>query len=204
MLLFLDVISPLPEFLVIEDNKVILHRKIIDNESDKLSDNIFQAFIGLNKGLNLIQNLEKIVITIGPGSYTSLRVGAAFVSGLHILKDIHLCSFSISDIINFKLNINNKNNSGFYLESANEQKFFCYLEKNNKIMYSKIENGSFIIPNQIDTIFYNISKLNLEIKNIKQYKFSFAEELLKNHSKLNFQKNEILKPIYISNNKVLN
>ena len=82
MLLFLDVISPLPEFLVIEDNKVILHRKIIDNESDKLSDNIFQAFIGLNKGLNLIQNLEKIVITIGPGSYTSLRVGAAFVSGL--------------------------------------------------------------------------------------------------------------------------
>ena len=40
MLLFLDVISPLPEFCVIDDNKVILKEKIIQNETDRLSDNI--------------------------------------------------------------------------------------------------------------------------------------------------------------------
>ena len=35
MLLFLDVISPIPEFFIIEDNKVILQRKIINKESEK-------------------------------------------------------------------------------------------------------------------------------------------------------------------------
>ena len=43
MLLFLDVISPIPEFCLIEDNKVVLKRKIITNETDRLSDNIIQS-----------------------------------------------------------------------------------------------------------------------------------------------------------------
>jgi len=53
MLLFLDVISPIPEFLLIEDNKVILQRKIINKESEKLSDNIF--LYSLKKRGNLIK-----------------------------------------------------------------------------------------------------------------------------------------------------
>ena len=37
---------------------------------------------------HLTKNLKKISTTIGPGSYTSLRVGAAFISGLNISKEI--------------------------------------------------------------------------------------------------------------------
>ncbi len=88
MLLFLDVISPLPEFFLIEDNKVIFSRKIIENTSEKLSDNILETYIQIDKDLNLSKNLKKISITIGPGSYTSLRVGAAFISGLYISKNL--------------------------------------------------------------------------------------------------------------------
>ena len=88
MLLFLDVISPLPEFCVIDDNKVILQEKIIQNETDKLSDNIIQTYIEIDKRLNLTKNLKKISTTIGPGSYTSLRVGSAFISGLMISRNI--------------------------------------------------------------------------------------------------------------------
>ena len=90
MLLFLDVISPIPEFLLIEDNKVILQRKIINNESEKLSDNIFEIYMQINNHYNLDQKLKKISITIGPGSYTSLRVGASFVAGLTTVSYTHL------------------------------------------------------------------------------------------------------------------
>ena len=52
MLLFLDVVSPIPEFSIIDDKKVLLQKKIISQKSDKLSDNIFQTYIKLSKVLN--------------------------------------------------------------------------------------------------------------------------------------------------------
>ena len=99
MLLFLDVISPIPEFCVIDDNKLILKEKIIQNETDRLSDNIIQSYIEIDKRLNLTQNLKKIATTIGPGSYTSLRVGSAFISGLMISRKISYYPLSIEDIL---------------------------------------------------------------------------------------------------------
>ena len=60
MLLFLDVVSSIPEFSLIEDNKVILRRKIIREETEKLSDNIFEVYTQINKEVNLQQNLELI------------------------------------------------------------------------------------------------------------------------------------------------
>ena len=82
MILFLDVISSIPEFCVIDDNKIILKQKITKSETDKLSDNIIQSYIEIDKRLNLTKNLKKISTTIGPGSYTSLRVGSAFMLSL--------------------------------------------------------------------------------------------------------------------------
>ena len=94
MLLFLDVVSPIPEFFVIEDNKLIYNQKITKKPQDKLSDHIFQVYTKMEKKFNFSDNLKKIAITTGPGSYTSLRVGAAFISGLHISKKIVFYPFS--------------------------------------------------------------------------------------------------------------
>ena len=204
MLLFLDVISPIPEFLLIEDNKVILQRKIINKESDKLSDNIFEIYMQINNHYNLDQKLKKISITIGPGSYTSLRVGASFVAGLTISKKLLFYSFSIDDIFKFELNNQNNNNAGIYINSANNQNFICILDNNNKIQYFKLEDDKFVLPENINTILYNEKKLDLSDKNIEQFKFSFAENLFQNYKRLDFSLNQIVKPIYISNNKILN
>ena len=204
MLLFLDVISPIPEFLLIEDNKVILQRNIINKESDKLSDNIFEIYMQINNHYNLDQKLKKISITIGPGSYTSLRVGASFVAGLTISKKLLFYSFSIDDIFKFELNNQNNNNAGIYINSANNQNFICILDNNNKIQYFKLEDDKFVLPENINTILYNEKKLDLSDKNIEQFKFSFAENLFQNYKRLDFSLNQIVKPIYISNNKILN
>ena len=158
----------------------------------------------INNHYNLDQKLKKISITIGPGSYTSLRVGASFVAGLTISKKLLFYSFSIDDIFKFELNNQNNNNAGIYINSANNQNFMCILDNKNKIHYYKLEDDNFVLPENINTILYNEKKLDLSDKNIEQFKFSFAENLFQNYKRLDFSLNQIVKPIYISNNKILN
>ncbi len=203
MLLFLDIISPIPEFCVIDDNKVILQEKIIQNETDKLSDNIIQSYIEIDKRLNLTQNLKKISTTIGPGSYTSLRVGSAFISGLIISRKIPYYPLSIEDILNFNLKISSNNNLGVFITSSNNQQFLCYKNKDNVMEYNKIENNKYSIPKYIELILFNKTKIN-ENNKLEQIQFSFFEEFYKNYYNLTFKKNIIIKPIYISNNQLLN
>ena len=203
MLLFLDVISSIPEFCVIDDNKVILQEKIIQNETDRLSDNIIQSYIAIDKRLNLTQNLKKISTTIGPGSYTSLRVGSAFVSGLMISRKIPYYPLSIDDILNFNSKKYYKKNLAVFITSSNDQQFLCYKNKDNEMEYNKIENNKCSIPKHIELILFNKTELN-ENNKLHQIQFSFFEEFYKNYNNLNFKKNIIIKPIYISNNQLLN
>ena len=203
MLLFLDIISSLPEFCVIDDNKVILQQKITQYETDRLSDHIIQSYIEIDKRLNLTSNLTKISSTIGPGSYTSLRVGSAFISGLMISHKIPYCPLSIENILNFNLIKYSKKNLGVFITSSNNQKFLCYKIKDNKMEYYKIENNKYSIPQHIDLILFNNSKIN-ENNEIEQMQFSFFEDFYNNYNNLTFKKNIIIKPIYISNNLILN
>ena len=203
MLLFLDVISSIPEFCVIDDNKVILREKIIQNETDRLSDNIIQSYKEIDKRLNLTQNLKKISTTIGPGSYTSLRVGSAFISGLMISHKIPYYPISIEDILNFNSKKSSKNNLGVFITSSNNQEFLCFKNKDNEMEYNKIENNKCSIPKHIELILFNKTQINVNNK-LEQIQFSFFGEFYKNYNNLNFKKNIIIKPIYISNNQLLN
>ena len=204
MFLFLDVVNPIPEFFIFDDNKLILSKKIIYNDSQKLSDYIFQSYIEINTQLNLNKYITKVGITIGPGSFTSLRVGAALISGIYISKNLPFCTISAYDIINFKSDKKLLQNTGVFMHSANDQKFFCNLNKDKIIEYSKIEDKEFSLPKNIDLIYYNHKKMDLQSTNCNQIKFSFEDEVLKNLEKIKFITNNIIKPIYISNNSILN
>ena len=201
MLLFLDLISPISEFSIIEDNKLILNKKITNVSNDKLSDCIFQIYQEIEKEINITKYLKKIVLTIGPGSYTNLRVGSAFALGLKISLKIPIYPFSINDLVTIK-KLNLDENNAFYIYSANQQKFLCELNSNKDITYTKIDDDKFILPEQVDKLYYNYKKINS--KSVIQIKFSILEELLQNNKYLIFNKNEIINPIYISNNEVLN
>ena len=203
MLLFLDIISSIPEFCVIDDNKIILQQKITQSETDKLSDNIIQSYIEIDKQLDLTKNLKKISTTIGPGSYTSLRVGSAFISGLMISHKIPYYPLTIEDILNFNAIKHSKKNLAIFIISSNKQKFLCYKINDNKMEYYKIENNKYSIPKHIDLILFNKSKIN-ENNQLEQIKFSFFEEFYNNYNNLTFKKNIVIKPIYISNNQLLN
>ena len=203
MLLFLDIISSIPEFSVIDDNKVILQQKITQSETDKLSDNIIQSYIEMDKRLNLSKNLKKISVTIGPGSYTSLRVGSAFISGLVISRKIPFYPFSIEDILNYNSKKYQKKYLGVFITSSNCQEFLCYRNKDNVLEYYKIENNKYLIPKYIELILFNKIKI-IETNKFQQIQFSFFDEFYKNYKNISFTNKSIIKPIYVSNNQLLN
>ena len=74
MILFLDVISPEPKFVLIDNNKTIESLHILDGNYKKISDRIHIKFLSLQKKYNLINLLNYLIVCTGPGSYTSLRV----------------------------------------------------------------------------------------------------------------------------------
>ena len=207
MNLFLDVISPIPEFSVINDNKIILSRRIVKSEENKLSDYIIPAYKKIDNELNLTKNLKSLIVTKGPGSYTSLRIGISFILGLHFSKKIKIAGVSSEDLLNFEISNNPKMNYGTYLVSANNQEFVCYKLFKQNFRYIKLENKNLNNHEelkQIEIFYYNYQPLNISLQQCKQIKYLIKENILRNFFKLQFNNFDILRPIYISNNQTLN
>ena len=201
MFLFLDVASPISEFHLINDKKIIDSIKITNKTDQKLSDLLIPTYLQIDNDYNLSKKLKKLIITIGPGSYTALRVGASFIAGLSQSMDLPVAVISTKTIYKYLSDTNKQ--IGIYFESSNNQKFFLY-QKNSEYINVKIENQNFVIPELISYIFYNQSLPKFIDNKIKSEMFLIKMNVLENLHKLEFNKNLIIKPIYISNNSILN
>ena len=98
MFLFLDVASPISEFHLINDKKIIDSIKITNKTDQKLSDLLIPTYLQIDNDYNLSKKLKKLIITIGPGSYTALRVGASFIAGLSQSMDLPVAVISSTTI----------------------------------------------------------------------------------------------------------
>ncbi len=207
MNLFLDLISPTPEFTVFDENKIIITKQIIKSEGNKLSEDIIPVFLDIEKSLNLGKYLKSLIVTTGPASYTAIRVGIAFMLGQHFTRNVKIASLSAEDFLKFDIASNNNSKHGMYIISANNQRFICYKLENSKYEYIKLDKqniNSIKDLKNIDVLYYNYQPLkNFELK-FKQKKYIINENVFKIYSNLNFLNSEIIKPIYISNNQKLN
>ena len=201
MFLFLDVASPIPEFHLIKDKNIIVSLKIVENNDEKLSDNIIPKYLKINEKYNLNVKLTKFIITTGPGSYTALRVGASFIAGLSQSMGLPVATISTENMYDFLYNRNM--NSGIYFQSSNNQNFLTF-KLYEKFVHQKIENNNFIFPEHIKKVFYNLKFPNLNNQSLLSEPFSIQDILLSNINNLEFAENVIIKPIYISNNIILN
>ena len=209
MILFLDTISPLPEFSLIADNKIIFSKKIINNHHEKMSDYLIKSYTDLEKKFSLDQKLENLIINIGPGSYTSLRIGIAFFSGLSLSYQIDLKGIPCVDFYKYLISKDDLLHTGIYINSANNQKFICiYDEKKEYYNIHKIESFNEIKNFKIKKVISNteLNKNNSNFfKNIKYQSISFKEIIIKNlDAIMSLESPKIIEPIYISNNKILN
>ena len=209
MILFLDTVSPLPEFSLIGDNKIIFSKKIINNHHEKMSDYLIKSYTDLEKKFSLDQKLENLIINIGPGSYTSLRIGIAFFSGLSLSYQIGLKGIPCVDFYKYIISKDDLLFTGIYINSANNQKFICiYDQKKEYYNIHKIESFNEIENFKIKKVISNteLNKNNSNFfKNIKYQSISFKEIIIKNlDAIMRLESPKIIEPIYISNNKILN
>ena len=211
MLLFLDTTSPLPEFSIIEDNKIVYSKKIIINNDEKMSDSIIPTYISIDNKFSLSNKLKCLIINVGPGSYTALRVGISFFLGLSISKKIPIKAITSYDLFHYSIDSDKINKTAIFLTSGNNQNFICLYDfKNKNYKISKFDqnfNLSKIVENKITYIVSNSNLVTsyIKIENIQYDEQSFKELVLQNiESILLLPNNEIIEPIYISNNKILN
>ena len=211
MILFLDTISPLPEFTLIKDNKIIFSKKIIEKFNDKMSDYVVPSYLELDNNFNLDRKLKKLITLTGPGSYTALRVGIAFLCGLAISKNIPIIGISGLDLIKLLVDPEELNSTALCLNSSNNQKFICYFSKlEKKYLFKKIEKNSlknFLFDLGIKKLLYNKEIPDNEFLStyeIQRKKIIFSKII---ESKINdillFKEQSIINPIYISNNEIL-
>ena len=212
MILFLDTVSPLPEFSIIEDNKIIYSKEILSNGSIKMSDCIIPAYLELEKKFSLNSNLRHLITNTGPGSYTALRVGISFLSGLSLAKKINLIGLSCLDILLYIIDQSQIKSAAIFISSSNNQNFiYTYDPYQNLFKVKKIDNNSeeLKLENNLLKIIFSNSELGLKqfnfFGNIEYKTISFNEIVSLNIKKiLSLPKHDIIEPIYISNNKVLN
>ena len=211
MILFLDIVSLLPEFSLIKDNKIIFSKKILNNE-EKISDSILPVFLELDKEFKFKDTLSHLIACTGPGSYTALRLGIAFFSGLSISMKIPFIGITCVDLFQFLLPLNEKPKSVIYILSSNNQKFICIFDKSLKsYKINKIDNDQsiFIFDENFtkkfltnDVFFNNQSFFKKDIQLQKIHFKEIVNEYL--NEILLIPQPKIIEPIYISNNLILN
>ena len=210
MILFLDAVSPLPVFSVIKENKVIRSIQILSKNSKKISDCIIPKYFTLQNQLQVNDKIEKLIVCTGPGSFTALRVGIAFMYGLSISKKISLIGISCADLLQFTIPKSYEKKTLMIICSSNNQNFIAISSnKSHKYLINKIDaktNSMKIDYNQYSHCITN-SKLPSNIAKVLGKKIcqqtNFTEIVkfnLKNILSLPIK--SIVEPIYISENKL--
>ena len=210
MILFLDTVSPLPVFSVIEENKVIKSIQVLSHNSKKISDCIIPAYFTLQNQLQANEKIEKLIVCTGPGSFTALRVGIAFMYGLSISKKISLIGISCSDLLQCVIPKSYEKKTLMIICSSNNQNFIAIsFNKSHKYLISKIDDKLHSMKIDYNQYRYCItnSKLPSNIVNVLGKKIcqqtNFTEIVKSNLTNiLSLPIKSIVEPIYISENKL--
>ena len=83
------------------------------------------AYFTLQNQLQVNDKIEKLIVCTGPGSFTALRVGIAFMYGLSISKKISLIGISCSDLLQFTRPKSYEKKTLMIICSSNNQNFIA-------------------------------------------------------------------------------
>lgn len=211
MILFLDTVSPVAKFHVIEDNNIVQSINIINKKDNKISDCIIPAFLKLEKKIQIKKNITKLVTCTGPGSYTALRIGIAFIYGLSLSMKIPLIGISCPNIIKLLISKNKESKTLIFICSSNDQYFYCLINKNSELCINKLEFNR--LSKLVHSNHYSSSISNYQLPNNlmkildkkNHVTKSFEKILSSNYNRIKlFKSQKILSPIYTSDNFKLN
>jgi tRNA threonylcarbamoyl adenosine modification protein YeaZ len=85
--------------IALYDGVEVLHETIWYSHSHHTSELTPAIEAALEKGGNTIEEIEVIAVSIGPGSYTGLRIGAAVAKGLALAHRLPMIAIPTFDVL---------------------------------------------------------------------------------------------------------
>jgi len=197
--------------LIFFDKKKILYKyknnKII-NTSEVLITKVENSLKKIKKNYN---DISKIIIINGPGSFTGIRCSVTFAKMMKISLSIPIYGYTKFELVNYFLNSKSKNKNikkSIFLYYQGEDFFYSRYENYKCISKPEILNISQYNPDNYkndliisdNKLFFDYSKIiknhkKSEIESIFNYKLENIMEL----DKFYFQKKYIPQPIYVKN-----
>ncbi|AVP49394.1 tRNA (adenosine(37)-N6)-threonylcarbamoyltransferase complex dimerization subunit type 1 TsaB [Williamsoniiplasma luminosum] len=190
MKLFIDTTNWKLIFILIKDEQII-DQFLLDN-TKKISDIFFDSLNLFLKRNNLtLKMLNDFYLTIGPGSYTGVRIGLSMVKTLKVLNP--QINVFVVDSLKFQAGNENK----ISLINARSNKFYASVLSDYKIK----EAIQLINQDQVDTLFEQyVQKGYIQVIDYQNVDFGLnVLDLIKHNQFVLIEKVEDLKPIYIKN-----
>ena len=211
MILFLDVVSPSPKIVLIDNDKIIRSIHILEKNIIKISDSLLSKYLMLEKKYDLCNKIDRLIITTGPGSFTSLRVGISFMYEQSNSKNIPIYGIDSTKLLNYSIQKDNYKNTLLLICSVNNQNFICIpynktsndykIYKINDEILKKVNSDSYINCISNYKLSYNLRK---KLSNINNFVVHNIEKNLNARVLSNLKKGQIITPVYISDNKLFN
>ena len=151
---------------------------------------------------NKIQDIDAFCISIGPGSFTSLRISMSLVKGLAFSQKINIIPVPTLDSINYQID-----DQGLYYIVLDSYKNKCFVQKfKNNLPASSPYIDSFDNLSKIDSNFYGYSKKAkddmFKINIIKPSSILIGKFAINNINLLNPDGKDV-KPIYLSEHEYI-
>ena len=184
--------------LYIKDKIVATSNKLIDSSHSKLLATNVDLIIKNNK--IKFDNLDYLILSIGPGSYSGLRVGSSFIKGLGyaIKKDV----IPINTIHAMNLELDFKGN--YYVGIFSHRDYLFYQEfLNGEPVGEQVCDRISNLKN-IKIFGYGLDKIsNIDYTEVKPSSVSLVNYLIKNCDVLLSDKKHIsnISPIYLAKKK---
>ena len=143
--------------------------------------------------------IEAFAVSIGPGSFTSVRIALSIVKGLAFGLKNNIIPVSTLEAMNYSVN-----DKGIHYVSINSFKNKCFIQK---FKGSVILDPPFIfniedIGNLDDKVYlYSNNAIEQNCHLISPSSISLAEYAIINYSRLVKKYNDDISPIYLSENK---
>ena len=197
--LAIDTATDICSISLAVNNKIIdSNEKIIESSHTKyLAKNVDSL---IKKNTFSISNLDYILLSIGPGSYSGLRVGSSFVKGLS-----YAIKKKIIPINTFESMIVNSNLSGNYYVALYSHKNYVFSQEflDGKALSEQVCDKIFNLK-KIPIYGYALSKIeNIQYNEEKPSAIKMIEYFNKNFESLTKNQKDIndISPIYLKKKK---
>ncbi len=143
LILGIDTSTKVGSVALFDDKKGVLAEVIINTKSNH-SDTIMNA---IDYILNLadcsVDDLDKVAVTVGPGSFTGIRIGIAIAKALVFKKDIKMTAMNTLDLLAYETAYKGKILS--LIDARKERAYYALYENREKISeYSDGELREFL------------------------------------------------------------